>query len=305
MSLLDLLAEVKATTVAIVDSMEMVRAERLHDDCVEYYRNGELMEALVTDPSRADVLEKDGRLEKVLARLDELASNRANTIEELVQELANLNKEKKELDQQRSAVGTAIVAQAAQRFEAEKGIKIISYEPRLRNDVLMVIIGKHKDLAALHAAKLEADHRSMVELPKAMYDVQSRLFGVAKGLQGLVAQYQSLDQELEFGGVVELILKETPVGRRFDFSKQYPNYNLLVKAEKERVRIWKTKQAKGVDDIPVSAVEQAHQDEVKDVLSQITLAELPALKALAKAALKGQNGKVTEKQVSRAKKLLK
>lgn len=293
-------AQVKAAEVQAALEVELAEAKATFASAVED-----------SSPRKIDLLEKAGKLEKVVEQINARITSSEFVIEAKVASLGMISSYVQSCTEAKRDLGTAINASAWAIVKAQLEAKGFREGTKVYNDLKPAMMEKAisstPEIAALVAVKEDVTKRAD-KVTKARLNVERDLFKAGKYLQKQVKMLDALDMDVVFASkAIGEVLIELPVydSWRFDFSRQYNLFSSMVKEAKEKVRASKlARNQKEKAEAAKASVELEVQ--MKDLCTSniISLAEAKELQALAAASQKSRNTKVlTQKTFERAKTL--
>lgn len=263
-------------------------------------------------PKKADLLEKESRLEKTIARITGKLEQAHDRCGKLVNHILAIQGWVNEANEDKKVLGTTINAlgfKIAKATIEAKGFKDISKVPRdFREAMVEQAIASTPEIKALVEVKEALTKKVEAVLAKRLAKEKS-LFKAGKYLQLQVKQLDALDCEVQISDkAVTEVLSELPIygEYRFDFKRDYEIFTLSVREVKGRIKTLKAAKKAAEKTTTSSAVlkeEAFYKDACSDNI--ISLAEAKELQALKEAASKRGNSKVlTPKTIEKAKKAL-
>lgn len=306
-------AQAKATTVATEAQARKEATKVALEKELESMKAEWTIGVEESTPRKSNLLEKEGKLESVVARISDKLYSYESQIEAKVASLDLISAYVQSANDAKRDLGTAINASAWAIVKAQleaKGFKLDSRPAMEMKQTLMDrAIETTPEIMELVTMKDIISKRAD-KVTKARMQVEKDLYYAVKGLQLQIVKLDTLDLEVRIGSpLVTMALLEAPIygEYRFDFSKKFELFSGTVKGIKDKIRaskVAKSAKEKSEAASEVEAVEVQMQEMNKRNI--ISLADAKELKALAEASSKSHNTKIlTQKTFENARKAAK
>ncbi len=262
-------------------------------------------------PQKADLLEKDNKLEATIDRLVGKMNTSHDRCGRLVHDILTIQKWVDEANIYKQKLGTSINASAYEIVTARISVSAFKSIEKTPKEVVARLW--EQAYAVPEIAVLISTKQSLTEKVDRILNIrlqkEESLFLEGKYFQKQVKSLEALDVTINVTDPeVSMMLQELPVygAWRFDFSRNHTIFTRKVKAIKDNLAALK-RAKKSAEKVIVEKAVAKEEAFYKDALQSniVSLADAKELKALKEIAAKRGNSKVlTPKTIEAAKKAL-
>lgn len=304
-------AEEIATTVAskAAEKAAIVEKEAHRAEAIARVEFRSLVEQ--AGPQKADLLEKDNKLEATIDRLVGKMNTSHDRCGRLVHDILVIQKWVDAANEDKKTLGTMINACANKIAKAQMEAKGFREGTKVWNELRPVLMERAYTVPEI--AILISTKQSLTEKVDRILNIrlqkEENLFKEGKYFQKQVKSLEVLDVTVNVTDPeVSMMLQELPVygAWRFDFSRNHTIFTRKVKAIKDNLAALK-RAKKSAEKVIVEKAVAKEEAFYKDASSNniVSLADAKELKALKEIATKRGNSKVlTPKTIEAAKKAL-